>query len=752
MILVLFLAYKMTMKHPQKSLLTLFCATLCSNLYAQEHDQTRNHSHQTPHYLVTVSARGVAEDWLDTPFVVDTIYADKVENAHLKNAEDILRSEPSGSIHNGGNVAYSSLWMRGTGSLSITNLDDNSVDFRVDGISNGKTGLVRNLIDIEQVEIAKGPQGTLLGSDAEAGSISIKTVDPEDAFDARLGLAVGNLHQKGFNAMLNVPLNQNIAFRIAGMSAAQDNYLIKKEDQKPLNTQKNQGIQAKLGWHDDAKQNEVVLGVYHDAQTNHVPLLQKDFSHYRVASFDLPHASENTADGVTLNIKSDVHFAQLSSVTAYHKYKGEIARPYLPPEMLPLQYQMLKIPAAMQPTLNGIFARNINNRQRLHDDYKQLSQELRLASHDDSQIKWVTGVYFENKKRHFHNDAKLSLNELPNANPIKKILTTTAGNGDLHKNSNSSAQALFGEITYPVFNQLALIAGARLSHEKLTHDVRWIGNSNNALATTIKTDSQTLSDTTLTGRVGLNYQLTPNWRLYGLQSRGHKMGGFGDYETNVVYGQPLAPYQATVINASEIGSKFQSDDARFKMGMAIYQNTMKNDHISLGGLPPVYKTESANVDSRSRGLEMNVDWQTTEQFKLYADATLLNTKITHVPQAVVARKIAKEGNQMPQVPKVSASIGIERRGRVAFLPQGEWFSDVNYRYVGSRYAQADNVQNLDAYHLLNAKIGVNNDHHALSIWGQNLTDKKYLYIGVQPGNVGTLAPGRTFGMGYAYYF
>ncbi len=706
---------------------------------------------------ITVTARGFAEEQLDTPFVVSLINDSDVKDKQLATVEDAVRSQPSSDVHNGGNVAYSTLWMRGSGSLSITSLDDNSVDFRVDEVSNGKTGLARNLIDIDSIEVAKGPQGTLLGSKAEAGVYIVKTNDPKDEFDTYVGLGIGDNGERSAEAMLNIPLPNNFSARVAGMSSHQDNHILRKEDGKPINQKKKQGIQAKLGWHDDDYSNDVVLSVYHDTQTNDVPVLQKDFSTNEVATFGLPHHSKSSAQGATLSVDSVFDAVNFKSTTGYHQYKGDIARPYLPPEMLPMQYQAFGIPPAMQPMLNQIFSKNENNRQRLYNDYKQLSQEFRLTSTDDSDTKWVTGLYFEQRDRDMHSDAKLSLTALPNS-PAKAYLLSTAGNGDYYKKSKSSSQAIFGEVTYPATDKLNLVAGGRVTHEKLEYTAKWQGNDNNPHAKAgMKFDEKTIEDTAVTGRLGLSYKITPQFSAYALQSRGHKFGGFDDYETNTFVNAPLQAYEPTIIDSSEIGAKYQSADKRLNVGVATYLINMDDAQMKAGGMPPAYISESANVDSRSRGVELTADWQATDNLKLHTDLAYIDTEVTDAsnipaPQNPQQLKLTEKGNRMPQVPEFSGSVGVSYINDLPMLNNAKWFTNANYRYVGSRFAQPYNVMELDAYHLLNASVGIKKDKHELSLWGKNLTDEQYLYIGVQPGNVGSVAPERTFGVKYRYDF
>lgn len=704
----------------------------------------------------TVTVRGFAENQLETPFVVNSISAITLNQQNISTAEQAIRSQPNIDVHNGGHVEYSSLWMRGTGSLSITSLDDDSVDVRVDGISNGKTGLARNLIDIEKIEVAKGPQGTLLGTKAEAGSFIIKTNDPVDEFEGHVGVGVGNKNHKSLEAVINVPVTNNLAVRVAGVTSETDNYILKSEDNTPLNTKKKQGIQAKLRWQDG--NNDLVLGGYHDTQTNDVPIVQTNFDSNKISTFGLAHDSDNVSKGITLATKNDLGFARIETNGGYHVYSGEILRPLLPPEILPMQYAQLQIPAQLHPTLNAVFAKADNNRQLLKEESKQLSQEIRLVSQPDSKTKWVAGVYLENKERNWHNDSKLALTNLPNS-PVKAYLTTTSSNGDSKKTFDKNTQAIFGEITYPVGKSLNLVAGARYTHENLGHKTIWVGNSNNALATGVKSDRKTLDDDAITGRLGLSYALIPNWRVYGIYSRGNKFGGFADYESNVVYGNPLSYFKPTTIDAMELGTKFQSADKRLNLGIALYQNRMQDDHITVLGLPPKYDSSTANVDTQSTGAEISLDWKVTDHIQLKTDLAYTDTEVTDASNVPAPKpgqlQLTANGNQMPQVPKFSGSLGVRVSDDVQGLPlfkNAQWYVGADYRYVGKRFAQSYNVFELDGYGLLGLNMGIMGEHHELSLWGKNLTDEQYLNIGIQPGSVGTVGEDRSFGLKYGYHF
>lgn len=720
--------------------------------------------------VVTVNARGITEDALDTPFVVDTVTAQEIEDRQYVTLKEVMRDEPSIDAHDGGsgNPSYAMLWMRGIGSLSNTSLDDNSVDIRVDGVSNGKMGLARNLIDVEKVEVSKGPQGTILGSSAEAGSVSVKTYDPVEYVEAKATVGLGSDDQRYGEAMLNLPINDNFAFRIAGMSEKRDNILERREDGKPLNEQKKQGVQAKLGWHDDDYLNSAILTAYFDEQTNNVPVLQQDFDTYKVATSGLPHDSKNTTKGASLSITSEMFdFADIESKTGYYHYDNDILRPYIPPEMLPLQFRGFQVPEEQQPIFREVLANPDSNLQYLDESVKQVSQELRLVSKPESDIQWVAGLYYAKKDREWKNDARMDLSDLPDS-MLKNSTVGGANNAVRDRAFDTTTKAIFGEVTYPAMDNLDVIAGIRVANEKQKNDTVWYGNSNNPLAsdTPIKFGGKTLDETKTTGRLGLSYALTPDWRVYALQSRGHKFGGFPDYDTNVAYGFPVDYYKPTKIDASEIGTKYRSADNRLSLDLALFYNKMKDERVTVLATPPEYRSETANVDTRSQGAEVSANWRMTDNWQLKTQLAYTDTEVTDASDVPAPARpgmlpLTAEGNQMPQVPKWSGSLGVRYSDEVPFLMpifnnstanKSKWFVDASYRYVGDRYAEANNGIELDSYGLVDASIGLISDNHEFSIWGKNLTDEKYEYFKIYPMQVGTLAPDRSYGMKYSYYY
>lgn len=733
----------------KKTLLLVSSAFLTTNLAFAEVK-----SKETPQVTelepIVVYSRGLRESRLNTPFMIDVIDYQQVEKKNYKNVMESLSSLPSIDIHNGGDAATSAIWVRGVGSLTNTSMDDNSVDIVVDGISNGKAGLARPLLDIERIEVAKGPQGTLFGSKAEAGSVMIKTVDPHSEFEAKVGANVGNLNRRGINGVFNVPLSDQWSFRLAAQVERLDDYIKDSDTGKPLNEKSNDAVQAKLRWNDGGR-NDAILTVYYDERKNSLPIILAAPLTAKTRTNGLPHSAYRKNSGISLKFSHEFDFARLESTTAYHRHRANVNRPLRPLDMLDVFYDLLSIPSPMRPLFNNYYEQSYNNRQNINEKVGQFSQEIKLVSELESGLAWVAGAYFEKRKRDFSYDSIRGI-YLWDRGPGDRgpAIGADAFNAVINREFNHETKALFGELTIPVTNALKVIAGARFSHESLTYNATW--NSHPDIPKPSYTENHKITSKFLSGRLGLNYAITPEWRVYALQSFGNKFGGFADYGTNIAFGRDNLPYKSAKIISTEVGSKFLSGDGKFGFDIALFNNKVKDDHVTTT-LYPSYLTGTGNADTVSRGIETSVFWQLSDAWRVKADLTYLHTKVTKVP--VESSKITAVGNRLPQAPKLSGALSIAYKSKsfnAGILGESNVFADVAVRYVGSRYAQPDNIQKLNSYVLVDASVGLQGKHHDIMLWGKNLGDRKYFAFGVMPGYAGAPALGRTFGMNYSYKF
>lgn len=741
----------------QKTLI-ISCLLLTALATAQEKQlplSDKNHLASKTLDTITVTAQGFSEKNLDVPFTVNVIDGDVVSDKNI-DVKDVLASVPGVQIHDSGDVAYSALRIRGSGSLAPTGLGDNTVGIHIDGVAQGMVGLSQNLYDIEQVEVAKGPQGTLFGRNSSAGAINIKSNQPEPFFDSHIRLGVGNNNSRIVEGMINAPLSETFSLRVAGKTSAEDNYIHEKNSKKPLNKKYHNGIRAKLLWEPNAQSSWLLTG-YYDERKGYLPLALLQPSADNNPLYDagvLQHSGKRSTKGISSEFSYHWDSVKFQSITAVTQHDGYFSRAAQPLDFLPSFYASYNVPQAFYPVLNAYYASPSNNVFSETDDVRQLSQEFRLSADPEASIQWVAGLYLSSNQRQFAYQSQRGL--LPISPQF--ILGADALNANIDRSTDTNTQAIFAEVTAPVTEQLKLIGGLRLTHESIKYQSDWAPNpdpSNPLAALGKRTYQQNLSDTYVTGRAGLDYALTAHWHAYGLYSRGHKSAGFADYgNTNIVGNGEETPYQSGRVDAFELGVKGESPDGMWGVAIAAFQNQTKNDKISVPSATNLYIKEMRNVDTRSRGIEADVYWQVDENWKVLSAMSYIDSKVTAVPAE--AQGETAVGNRIPQVPTFSATLGLEYQKTIDFdwFQHAHVFASANIHYVGSRAAEANNQLTLSAYHLLDASIGVGGDNGKITLWGKNLTNEQWLTYGGLFGNdtFGLPASGRTFGINFDYRF
>lgn len=702
---------------------------------------------------ITVTARGITERISEVPFGLDVINGETSEKRKWLSLEESLHNIPGIAIDSSGNVGATQMLIRGSGSLAHTSLDDQSVAINIDGASYGIVGLAQNLYDLEQIDIAKGPQGTLFGSNSEAGAINVQTRQPQPYREGSIELGMGNYNMRRINAMFNTPTGHNSSLRIAALAESEDDYIVNSKTGAPLNSKTNKGVRVKWRWLPN-QQTDIVLGVAHDQRRNYLPLfLTYPFGHPPTMIVgDIPNDAMRKTDSIDLKVQYDLSNLQLHSQTHLHRHKGEINRFYLAMDTLPMQYQQLQVPPMFHGALNDYFSNPANNSTQQTDNIHAYSQELRLNSHPQADTQWVAGVYLSRNKRDYDYDARRGILNQPPFPP----LSADAYNAVLQRNYQTDTQAVFGEVTHPLNQRSKLIGGARLTHEHIRSTTDWQPNTsplNQPFASFgNRHDEQNISDTFLTGRIGMNYALDNNWHAYGLYSRGHKSAGFADLATNIAYGKTNAPYHAGKVDAFELGIKGEASDQHWGVSLATFHTRTKDDHLNIINYPiPIVETK--NADTRSSGIELSGYYQINPQWRVHGAAAYTNAKITKGPEKNEYN--LKVGADVPFVPKWDITAGatwqkpISIGGKTAYLQAR---TDVHHSSKRPAYGQDIYAK---AYTLVDASLGIDTDFGDISVWGKNLTNEDWaLYTLGFDGKVSAGVPGRgrSYGINYRYDF
>ncbi|MDO4683423.1 MAG: TonB-dependent receptor [Lautropia sp.] len=662
---------------------------------------------------ITVQARRSTEKARDLPFTVNVSGEVELEQLRHGNLEDVLRGTPGVEVNSWGGVDSANVRIRGVGSLYQSGADDNSVIVNLDGVptSVGNVGL--GTLDIEQVEVLKGPQGTLYGRNSAAGAINLRSHQP--VLGVREGSVrgeIGNQHQHLAEGVLNVPLGETVAARLALRHNARDYWYDNQTTGKPVSKPNDLAGRASLLWQPQAATRVLLRASSHRARAYQSAMLIRPYADRPWQALDADTSIDGNRQTIhqhALEVQHDLKRMRLTSVTTHERIERddqnltgrEITRAWLGSDAI--------------------------NAQTKESRSRGWSQDLRLSSLPGNRQFWVAGVNV------YRSDWTAN--------------QANMGTRQEHELSHDS-DALYGEATWPLAGTpLKLTTGLRHTRERKGYD----GHYSSPGATP---DTRALKDSYTTGRLGLGWALSAQTNLYATLAHGHKSAGFNEFATSR---NDSVPYRAGKVDTMELGVKHESADGRLRLEGALFTNRVRDDHL-LAWDPATYASWMVNVDTRSRGLELNARWRADHGLTLsgglvWLDASIRSHAVTNTPAGDVTA-----GNRLPDVPRLSALLSVQWQHSLpsfAGLDAPVLDAMLSVRHVGKRPNDPQNNFDLDSYRKIDLHLGINSGNTEIYLWGNNLLDARHELYGYYMSptlQVGMPAPGRSVGLGVSYRF
>lgn len=725
-----------------------------------------------------VTARRRDESAQDVPIalsVVDAASLEKTGNYTLSQVQQLVPSLQVFSF----NPRNTNINIRGLGSnVALTNDGlENGVGFYIDNVYYGRVGQSQfDLVDLDQIEVLRGPQGTLFGKNTTAGAINISSrrpsFDPEFSGEA----SVSNYGYYQLRASASGGLIEDLlAVRLSGAITERDGFLYNVTQNERAQDYFNWSVRGQLLFTPSSDVELRIIGDYSRQRQNHVlNIVANRFSTFdngatipnnvliRAARFPTytlrpvdpfnrtgesdGHYQANMAGyGVSGQLDWDVGAAKLTSISAYRWWDWDPAN----------DGDSLALPIVTQ-------AQQVN-RQR------QFSQEIRLASDVDGPINYVVGAYyFWQVVRGYGATAYGSAAGLWNLPTVPTAVSNVALNG-FEANSTSDPRtrsyALFGQLDWSITDRLTLTTGLRFSHERKSgsfHQFHVAGIDLTTQPTAIATAAQTIrnqfnpivdystsfSDNSLSGLATLSWEISDDGLIYASYSRGNKSGGLNLTSLPVGVNPDVAPES---VNNYEVGIKTQWLDRALTINAAAFWTEITNYQTAI--TEQVANTVNvrqyiANIPGvRSRGIEADVIAAPSDRVSVYASIAYADTTYSSYPNAPQAPEWLNLGGiqdlsgvQLPGVPKFTYTLGGDASlplgplaGRDAALYlHADWShrSTFNTSSSDSRYAD------VPGYGIANARFGLRSEDGLidLSLWVKNLFDKDYFQ---------TLSPGAT---------
>ena len=758
---------------------------------------------------VIVTANKIKEDVQQTAASIEALSEEKLAAAGISSLADVAKMTPGLQLEQTGGGLTATVRIRGIGTPGFSILDPSAPIF-IDGVAQGRTGAgFQDLVDIERVEVLRGPQGTLYGRNSTAGAINVWTKDANThRWEGSAQLQMGNYNDREFKGSINVPMVDDIlAGRFSIFSTKQDGYIDNVTTGKtglgyadrvggrakmlvtPVDTLKIQWITdysksighpmrslvvtyPKIIW-DPNTQNDYADPAFPMASNPQYPGAQLDGTlpkpdPYSDRQFAGDSWTQDKNISTSLNVDWDITSGFLadntfSSISAFQKYEN------------------------IQDLDSGVAALKWGRTSGVATT-RGFSQELRLSASGLNNWDYVAGLYYykERVKSDQHTD-KIDVDSKSALDQGLFGPDPRAGgqlsNSFSHSHLPQTNKAVFGQLTYHFTDQFSLTAGLRESWVHKTGDsdvdiLAWPYGFTNPLTPFKRNliDDLSITEKDLSGVVKAKYFIDSDVMLYASIDRGFKPGGFNRLIEDPNAGASGKSTQPTTFrkensNNFELGLKSKWLDNRLQANMSVFHLEFINYHNQVTS--PNSNIIVENIKSvTSDGVEIDLeallsDHVTTGLGLTYIDAKADDNSVPSEQSTDSTRpgqsQIYKKGQRIEDTSQFSANGHAEFAYPLASGPAEAFIrGDISYRsefLLGSQGVnKAGGSIYQGGYSLMNLRFGVRklDEHWQLTGWIKNLTDKQYAVAG-GVGVIGRLdgasiTPGapRTYGLAVQY--
>ena len=712
--------------------------------------------HGTTLEEVIVTAQRREQPLQEVPVSASVFSAPELERLQVHDVSELQYVAPNLVVApNQSTAGSASIAMRGQVEQDTTPTVDPAVGLYLDGVYIARmTGANLDLVDLERVEVLRGPQGTLFGRNTIGGAINLVPNPPQAEFAAQLKARVGNYDLRELTAVLNAPLSSvGMATRLTAMHRehsgyAQDTLLdtdladadtdfARLQLQFALAPDTQLNLAADFTRSESGSQYRTMLAVFpgsagvtgllgnpNDSLANYVDPYGRDIPANRAGTV------ESTVWGASATLTSGSAPLTFKSITAYRTLEvrandgDQDATPY---------------------DLGVIFYRG--------DDQHQFSEELQLFGRAlRERLDWIGGLLFFDERAIFSQRFEIFI-------PTTSTFSENRPWGEAHNRS----LAAYGQLSYALTPRFSVTAGARYNEDRrqlTSRNARSTAGTVTCRITPGLLDQAGVCVATRPERtftyvpftVGLEFRADESTLVYAKLSEGYRAGGYNLRGTNEV---DMDTFEPEKVDSYELGLKSDLFHARLRMNLALFRTEFKD--IQLVQRVPV-TSQAAAPRFISNGGEAHIDGGELEltallgRLRLTGALGIARPKFTELAPEVDGVTL---DSAFPFTPERTASVAADLPipvafGSLALHADYSWRDDVPFAYDRASLARQD------AYGLLNMMVSANfaGTSLELSLWARNLTDQDYITRAFESDYYVSATPGdpRTYGVSITYQF
>jgi iron complex outermembrane receptor protein len=640
--------------------------------------------------------------------------------------------------------------IRGIGLNNFNANNNPSVGMYVDEVFLSSAAMMTlSMMDVERVEVLKGPQGTLYGRNASGGAINFISAKPTREVDGFIDASYGDYDNARLEAAIGGPLGDVMSGRVSVLYDDRGDSYHDNRIGPDFDGITNQSIRGQLQWDTDRLSANLGLS-YVDQNGGNQPgsFLQGlydpetfepctgpqciDFTGYRkIGGDEFEHDFD--PDWVrNLEINTDLTSARFSLDYDFDKFTLTSITGYI--------NQNRKYGENIWSTPNEMFSAVHN------EDIEQISQEIRLSGSTD-RFDWITGAFYSHDE--FDSDNLANSADFF-GNPLVVGLPDVFWDVD----QDTDAWAVFTSFDWHLTERLTLVTGARYTDEEIDFQGGTTFNIGNTPVFPVTSTDDEFTDDNVSYRVALEFRPNDDMLVYGSFSTGFKSGGFtGDFTLDP---EELEPYDSEEVDAYELGSKTTLAGGMVQLDAAVfyydYQNIQTTVPAPSGLAFPLSNMDSADI----WGIDLELTASPVEGLDLRVGAGYLDTEVNDNARDPVSGDLLFDGNDLPNSPEFQV-FGLARyefpiTGDLSMALQADAkYSDETYKEAGN-----DPLASADDYTVINGRISLlrSDGGWEAALWGRNLADEDYFQdvfpsqdLGIQSGIAG--AP-RTWGVSFTY--
>ncbi|HOY23735.1 MAG TPA: TonB-dependent receptor [Cellvibrio sp.] len=733
---------------------------------------------------VTIFANRHLEKLADTPVAITSIYGKTLVDQGVSTAQDLRGYVPSFGMTE--TALGTILSIRGIRSDANPSFEQ-AVALYSDGIQLGRAQLARApFLDIETIDVLRGPQSVLLGKHATAGAFVIRSAQPSDKQEASLQLVYepeyGN---QEVQAMVSGPISETLSGRMAILNRQTEGFFENTTLNRTESAEQDRLMRATFVWKpidtwafrlklEDGHFNSLGRDI---EVISPVSLNPNDSNPYRTALSYLSAGSyhlESTQDAmrqsngdfnnndmqsISFKVERDLGDIAFEAITGYHAYQSE---------------------SLCDCDFIGAPIININSTEK----YRQFSQSLQWSSQEQQALSWVAGLQYQTNRLDVLYRASAPDDSYLVAKAISPLLVGAASQREFGQDVDLYAG--YFQAKWNMNAATHLILGGRYTQESKTakrHQYHiapngfvlpegTVNDPYNQLWALFKVEPHSVSgsrsERNFSPQIMLQYDLNASDMVYASYTSGVKSGGFDASSNSVPHTQGGIfndiegswEFAAETIKSRELGGKFMLANKSLAINLALFRSDLSNMQISEDDKGIGYNVNNLGA-AIAQGIELDSRWFVSSKLAVRSGVALLDFEYTHMPNG--SCYFGQVDNSVPYgdalcdasgkthefAPKTQTNIGID--SHLVFASRFKLSGTLEAIY-SSKYLTLSNLDprmQQAAYTKINARIALTTVGGAweVALLGKNLTDKRVMsFAGELP-----LARTLTQGYGSGYY-